>query len=282
MEKLNKVFVVGVLQEVSTRVGKDRNNQDYIAGSFVVKSGENHIEFKFYSGKLTQKGVLSQRYTRYEQLEGMLNQKVSVNGTIDSRAFYKASDGQIIPFNELNAGFVNIAKDADEDKANFEFSGFVRNPLYERRDSKDEVISYEIEVAQANYKEDGLNVVKFTVPNDQKIRAFVHDNYKKGYTIAISGDIIYTVEQNTVTEEVAFGDPIVKTFTNTRKNYLIRGGKEVILGEAAYQADDISNLEKGYATYLDSVEQEAKRENDSGAAISGDTPAKSATVNRLF
>ena len=39
-KKLNKVYIVGTLNEVSPRFGTSSNGSEYIAGDFVVQVGE--------------------------------------------------------------------------------------------------------------------------------------------------------------------------------------------------------------------------------------------------
>jgi hypothetical protein len=196
--------------------------------------------------------------------------------------FYSTKDGQVINFTEINAGFFQLAKDSEADTATFEYSGFVKTPLFERKNEKEEVVAYEIEIAQANYNETNMGIVKFRVPKDPNIRAAIENSYRKGATVSIQGQIFYLVEHVTKTEEVAFGTPIVKEFTNTTKILLITGGKDPIVNELAYTPEQINMLEAAYATEIERVEKEAKSENSKGKAVSGNTPNKSANTNRML
>jgi hypothetical protein len=86
----------------------------------------------------------------------------------------------------------------------------------------------------------------------------------------------------TKTEEVAFGDPITKTFTSIRKMFLVTAGKSPIVNETAYTPEQISTLEVSYKDYLANIEKEAKSDAQSGASVSLSSPAKTSSLNRLL
>lgn len=285
MEKLNKVYIVGTLNEVSPRFGTSSNGSEYIAGDFVVQVGEegdNLIKLSFYSNKLKKDGNPNKKYDNYAKLEGMKGQRIEVRGELRGREFFKPSDGQVIFFNEISAGFVNDAKADAADTATFEFVGYVRKPVYERLNKEEKIVGYKIEIGQANYSENGLNTITFDIsPKLPKVLEGVRSYYGKGTTVYISGQINHQVEQVTVTEEAAFGEPLVKEFTNTYKYLIITSGKEPILNEKAYSKDNIATLEAFYAENLAKIEKEAKDKNEEGKAVTESAPAKS-TNNRLL
>lgn len=283
MEKLNKVFVVGTLREVSTKKGTTEQGKNYIAGSFKVESEKSLIEFKFYSNELTEKGTLSKRYTNYLELENFLNLKVKVSGDISGRVFYQISQGQSINFNELNASFVNLAKETEQDTATFEYFGFVTKPLYERLNEKEELVAYEIEIGQANYREDNMQIIKFTVnPESKNIVREISNAYTKDKTVSILGKIYYIPFETTKTEEVAFGEPIVKVFNSVRKMFVITGGNKPVVDETAYTKEQIGQLQSAYNDFLEKIEKEAKEDVQSGKAVTVEKPANTSNINRLL
>lgn len=284
MERTNKPYIVGTLKEVNLRKGS-KDGKDYIGGDFVVEvTPTNLIEMKVFSFAKTNDGKENKRYSNYETLESLKGRRVKVTGEFSGRAFYQASQGQVIPFNEITASFINLAKDTDENTATFEFSGYVYKPLTERLDKEEKVIGYDLEVAQANYNGDNIQVIRFSVdPEARGIVNSVRNNYTKHSTISFSGIILHTPVTQTKTEEVEFGDPIVKTFTSVRKSYLITGGKAVIMNDLAYTPAQISALESAYANYIASVEKDAKEQASAGKqTISTPQQAKTSNVNSLI
>ena len=283
MERINKLHVVGTLTEVELRPGKTKSGDDFIAGNIKVEvSDDNILDMSFFATKFTKDGNPNVRYSNYTSLENFLNKRVKVSGEIQGRVFYSRNMGQVINFNELSAGFVNLATEKDANAATYEFSGFVHKPLVEKTNKEGKVYAHEIEVGQADYSGERLSVVKFQVMPDQaNIVHSIGTQYQKGMTIAFNGHVVYQTRTETRTEEVAFGDPLVKTFTSVQKNFLITGGKQPIMGGTAYTAEQISKLENAYNEYVLDVEAKAKEGAKSTGSAGNASPAKT-SVNALI
>ena len=275
MENLNKTYVVGTLKNVEIREGEKDNNK-YIAGKFAVQVSEkNFVQHTFFTFEKTKKGQASKRYSNYMTLERLENSRVKVTGSINSREYYVANDGQVVHFNEVNTGFINPAKDTDENTSTFEIAGYVIKPLHERNNKEGELISYEMVIGQADYKND-LAKIKLTVnlENGAMIEA-VQNNYVKNATISVLGEIRHETTPRTETVEVMIGDPVIKHFTDVIKTFTITGGKEVIVSDAAYSDKQISDLEDNYQRYILELEKDAKAKVESGESTVKDAPAKS-------
>jgi hypothetical protein len=282
MENLNKVFVIGTLVEVNTRKD-EKDGKNYIGGSFVVESEGNLIEFKLFSYQLTKEGKPNKKYTNYENLQNLIGSRVRVPGEISGRALYNESKAQVIPFAELNAGFVNLAKDTEQDTRTFEFSGFVTETLHERENQEGDLLYYEMSIGQANYSGENLNVVKFRVDKDSaKMVSVISDIYVANSTVSINGLISYVPHTETVKTEVAFGEAIVKTFNSVRKSFIITGGKEPISGETAYTDQQIEKLQEAYQNYLLDVEKKSKEETLSGKTVVTPKPAQTNKIGGLL
>lgn len=284
MERTNKVYVIGTLSQVKDTRSGEKDGIAWIAGTAVVTSGNSEIEFKYYSSEKTKAGKANSRYANYTGLEARVGERVKVNGELSGRLWFNEGQGQVINFNELSAGFFNTPKPTEADVATFEFGGFVVKPLYERLNQKEELISYELELGQANYNKDNMQIVKFTVDKDSPdiVRA-IESAYLKDATVIINGVIKYEVFVDTKVEEVAFGDPIVKTYQNTRKSFVITGGKQPVVEDGlVYTRDDIAKLQASYKTYVEGLELEAKNKADSGASAPKNGPAISDNTNRLL
>lgn len=282
MERVNKLYVVGELVDVVLRPGSNDRGA-FIAGNIDVKvSDENVLTMSFFATEKTKDGRLNVRYSNYASLEQMKGSRVKVSGEIQGRAFYNKTQGQVINFNELSAGFINLATEKDANVATYEYSGFVHKPLVEKLNKEDKLYAYEIEIGQADFSGERLSLVKFQIePNQVNIANSVRNHYLKGTTIAFNGEVVYKPITETKTEEVAFGEPLVKTFTSVQKSFLITGGKQPIMGGTAYTPEQIAKLENAYNEYIISVEKEAKSSAQSTGSTGTASPAKT-SVNSLL
>lgn len=283
LERTNKVYVVGTLREdIEVREG-EKDGQEYIGGKFSVEvSEDNVIEFKFFSYRLTVKNQRNKRYDNFKNLPNLAGQRVRINAELSGRAFYLANQGQTISFNEVSPSFINLAKNEDENTATFEFSGFVFSPLIERMDKEDNIVSYDLEVAQANYNGEKMQLLRFNInPSSRGIISSVRERYTKHSTIAFNGVIKHTPVTETKTEEVEFGEAITKTFTSIKKQYVITGGQNPLLDERAYTSEEIDALTSSYREFLLSVEENAKNSVESGDTISTPKEAKTSKIDSL-
>lgn len=283
MERTNKIYVIGTLIDVRDLREGEKDGSKWIAGSAIVGSGDSEIELKFFSTDKTKEGAQNKRYANYAGLKDKIGGRIKANGELSGRVFYNESSGQVIHFNEVSAGFFNDARPNDADVATFEFGGYVSKPLYERLDKEEKLVAYEMELSQSNYSGTGLNTVRFTVDkNSANIVKAIQGAYTKDRTVLINGEIRYIVSMIERTEEVAFGDPIVKQFQSTLKTFNITGGKEPIITEAAYSAADIARLEAAYKDYIAEVEREAKARSEAGAAAPANAPSSNSGTDRLL
>jgi hypothetical protein len=284
MERTNKVYVVGILRDDFEIREGDKDGQEYIGGNFKVEVEEdNLIEFKFFSYRNTVAGARNKRYDNFKNIPNLAGQRVRINGELAGRAFYLASQGQTISFNEVSPNFINIARNEDENVATFEISGFVFTPLVERADKEDNIVSYDLEVGQANYSGEKMQLLRFNIePSAKNIISSVREHYTKHSTIRFNGVIHYTPITETKTEEVEFGEAITKTFTSVRKQYLITGGKSPILTGEAYTAEQIEKLTESYRDFLLSVEENAKNSVEVGETVSTPKEAKKSNVDSLI
>lgn len=284
MERTNKIYVIGTLAQVKDVRTGDKDGVKWVAGTAVVTSDANEFEFKYYAAEKTQKGKENSRYANYETLANRVGERVKVNGEVSGRLWFNDAQGQVINFNELSAGFFNTPKPSEADVATFEFGGFVVKPLYERYNKEEELIAYEMEVAQANYNGDNMQIVRFSVDKDNpKTVSAISSTYSKGTTIFISGVIKYEVVMEEKVEEVAFGDPIVKKYQNTRKSFVITAGKQPIIDDGlAYSPAQIATLQSAYSDYTAQLEKDAKDKSQAGDSVVKKAPASSNNQDRLL
>ena len=161
------------------------------------------------------------------------------------------AEEQIRHFNTIRGTFFNKARTDEADTATFDFSGFVVKPIVERKNKDDETIGYRIEIAQANYNDTNMAVIRFDVnKNDINIAQAIESNYGVGSTVKIQGKISYETRVETKEEEVSFGEANKKTVIYTDKVYRITGGSQPLDEDNAdcYPASEIKALVAAYKT----------------------------------
>lgn len=292
--KKNEVFIIGELVDVKTDVRTDTKGKTYIGGKVsikvVVNNVENIIDVSVYANEKTKEGADSKMYKSYLTLDSLLGKRVRVTGNLGEGSIVDPSTGDVRHFNQINAKFINAAYSTDvEDKATFEYSGFVVRPIYERKDKEDNLLGYRIEVAQANWNDTNCFVVRFDIDKDDTQKAAVIEaNYIAGTTVEFSGNLgaVSTIETKTI--EADFGDPITKTFAKTDKTYSIVSGNLPLAADdekaytdaiiktliAAYKQADVDRVEKA----RNSTSEEAPAENSAAAAMSAITRKASASL----
>ena len=279
--KKNEVFIIGELVDVKTDVRTNSENKTYIGGKISIKvmvnNVENIIDASIYANEKTKEGADSKMYKSYLTLDGMIGKRVRVTGSLGEGSIVDPSTGDVRHFNQINAKFVNAAYSTDvEDKANFEYSGFVTRPIYERKDKEDNLLGYRIEVAQANWNDTNCMVVRFDLDKDDTQKAAVIEaHYVAGATVEFSGTLgaVSTVEVRTV--EADFGDPITKTFAKTDKTYSIVSGNLPLASddEKAYSDAMIKTLVAAYKQAdVDRVEK-ARNSNTNDASVADNSAA---------
>ena len=279
MTKKNNVFIVGTLVDVKTDVRTSSENKTYISGKVsvkvVVNGVENIIDASIYANEKTKEGADSKMYKSYLGLESLIGKRVRITGSLGEGSIVDESTGDVRHFNQINARFINAAYSTDtEDKATFEYSGFVVRELYERKDKEDNLLGYRIEVAQATYNDDNCIVVRFDVDkNDTKKADTISTHYIAKSTVEFQGTLGAVTTMETKTVEADFGDPIVKTFAKTEKSYTIVSGNLPLDedDEQAYSAEIIRTLIDAYKNSDHERVEKAKANAASSATVANPT-----------
>ena len=150
MANQSEVFIIGTVAEVQTRTGsttRDGVVSEYVSGKVVIKvvrdGIENLIECNVFANKMTKSGVPSKTYPVILGLEGMTGKRVRVTGDFSEGTMVDQSSGEVRHFNRIDARFINPAYTSDtEDKAEFDFTGFVTTGLTERTDREGNLLGY--------------------------------------------------------------------------------------------------------------------------------------------
>jgi hypothetical protein len=274
----NQISIIGTIESINLIKDSSPKVGAYIRGDLVVKVShpkQMNIPVSFFSGAVSTKDNKPRKL--YGQLESLRQgQRVSLSVTVGSNKFWDTTRGQLVKTTRLNLNFINNVSATDVDRADFVFSGFVKESLRELHSKDGELKGYIIQLAQASY--DGLRaeVIGFMVDeNNRQAINYITNEYTAGKTVKVSGQLDYDITTETREEAQDFGSPIVKTFQKSTKNLMITSGSSV--SEGVYEKEDIDKLLAADLDEDNSIQEKAKTQEKSGAVTSTNKPLASTT-----
>lgn len=268
----NKVEIIGTLESINTVKDTNPKTGAYIRGNLVVKVSSPktmNIPLNFFAAAQTKDGKPRKLYG---QLDGLRQgQRISLTCQIQDNKFYDQARGQLVKGKRLSVVFINAVRSDDKDRADFTYSGFVRETLKEVHNQEGELTGYSIKLAQATYDNSRAEVISFNIdPNNTQAIRYIQTEYTGGKTVKVSGELDYDVVTQTVEEAQDFGKPIVKTFQRNISNLIITGGVSVTEGN--YETQDVEMLLAGDLADDKSVEANARNQEKSGATAPTNKP----------
>lgn len=289
--KTNKCYFVGTLVEVKDhREVTYGDNKTAYSAKIVIKSvledgTESLTELQNFTSKTNKDGSLNKNYSIIANIKELLNKRVVVSGaSLVGERFWAKNTNQLVPATKYSFNLIREARPTDKDTATFSFGGFVARELVEQTDADDNIVCYKMTIAQANYREDNLQMIDFVVSKDNLAAvAAIQKMYTQGTTVEVEGICSNIVTTTTKTEERAFGDPIVKVFTNTDKKLVITSGGEPVEGEGEYTVEVIQTLMDAYTRQ--GIEIKNKANNESGiqtAEAAPKVPSKKSALAGLI
>lgn len=278
--KKNEVYVTGTLVDVKSKsyVTWGPNDTEAISVKLVIKvvrgEEEDLIEVGSFQNKIYAKsGKTNPTFTTLENIEELLDTRVALSGaSLKGERFWLASTSQLVEAPKINFSFIRAAKITDEDQAVFYYQGFVVRALAEKLDQDEKVSHYTLSLGQANYNEDNMHVLTFVVENDRPgIIKGIQDNYELFNTVYVKGILTNKVTIVTKTEEVAFGDPEVRSYTKTDRRFVITGAGLPIIGveDGEYTTEFIKKLNVAYVEEAAKLQSDAKNKQDDTPVSSG-------------
>lgn len=138
---------------------------------------------------------------------------------------------------QISSNFINSARESDKDTAKFEVTGVVLGMRPEQDKEGEETGRLIVNIGLVGYA-GKVNVIE-TIAEDNA-KSFIEDNWNKSDTVTVAGIINMTQKVTTYTEEVGFGEPIVRHRTESCRELLITAGsREGADEDHAYDEDDI-------------------------------------------
>lgn len=289
MEKINSVTIIGTLVETTLKEGitkatPERPSSKYINGSFVLKvnnkatNSEMLVEIPVFTSELKKDKTVSKVYEALQTLESNKGRRLEVHCGLTENKFYSDRNGAIIKTNKLRMNFFSVLPvgDTREDSATFSINGFIVEPLKEKNNKDGDLICYELKLGQSDYNEKKADIFTITVDaKNQSAADYIRDNYQKGDTVTLNGHLNYSVDTVTVKQEAEFGEPIIKTYQNSIKQFVCDSGKKELDG---YSDEVINSLITGAKEDDNAVLEKAR--NTAPANPSNPAPTQVASTNR--
>lgn len=277
LTKENKLNIIGTLDSINIVKDTSPKTGAYIRGNMVVKVSypkEMSIPLNFFAAAQTKDGKPRKIYGQLENLRQ--GQRIGISGSIGDNKFWDGSRGQLVKGKRLNVVYINEVKSSDQDRADFSYSGFVKEVVKEVHNSEGALVGYSIKLAQANYDNSRCEVVSFNIdPNNSQAVRYISAEYTGGKTVKVSGELDYDIITETREEAVDFGKPIVKTYQRNISNLIITSG--VSVDDGVYEKSDIDSLLAGDLKDDKDVEMKALGQQKSGGAVSQNKPLASTT-----
>jgi hypothetical protein len=270
----NGFKIVGKLVNAEVTIGTRKDGGQFVSTKAIVHSNIagvlNEFEVSFYSNEKTVDGADNKLFATYSKLPELLNKKIEINGYISESRFWSTKNEQMASAQVLNGKWVKGVVETSADEATYTLGGFVAKEVVDKTNKAGEVYRHDLVIAQSNYGGDNLSM--FTVhvkPEDREILQGVK-SYQAGNTVKIQGDLSFIVEEKVIEEQVGFGKPVLRKFTNITRGFYITGGSNPISDESSYDQVMIRTLIEAYKAA--DVERMNNAQNNS--------TAKTAVVNK--
>ena len=281
-ESFNKTTIQGTLVENNLELLNNEQLGTFISGDLVVRVGESDIKVNFFAKELKKDGGFNKIH---KSLIGVMTYpsiasdgvgvKVSITGgSISVNDFY-TDELEHISYSELKSNFVKKSTKNYKEENIFEFEGLVRR-VYDEVKEDAETGRLAIEVVGVNYAESALPVI-FVVEKESAIN-YIRAYYAPGKTVKVNGNIVFSTEKVSKTEESAFGDAIIKEYDKVTKDFVITAGTQPY-DENEYTAEDAKTIMENRNIMLegkkaDKVKKLAGNSTPKASAGKASTPKK--------
>lgn len=252
--KTNVVHIIGTLENATTEVkNSSRDGHEYIVVNAVVSSLingiKNEYDVRFMANKLTADKKINKLFEQYENIESLIGKKVDISGALRVNRFFSTKSNQIVNSQTIDGRFIHGTIESAIDVATFTITGFIAQLLTEKTNKEGKVYRYDIVIGQGNYSNDCASLYTLHVdPTNSAVVKGITNSYKIGDTVQFNGALNFKVEHVTVEDKnSAFGEPLVRTYTNRQRNFFILGGSNPLtVEEGAYPSEIIQSLIAAY------------------------------------
>ena len=303
----NKVEIWGYAQE-STLQEKEFNDkvtgQPYkaISGDVTIKTGEDETHvISYFAKELTKDGAVSKNF---KSLQTAMSEMITVADVAQGLSVgepsiltcqgeltlneFKTQGGELVSNIRINGKFAPSRFKGEistfEPKAKFDIEGIVYKTTKPELDKEgEETGRLTIDIYVPNYKGAIVPLTFVTDPSlSQTNKDYIEENFVKGASINIYGDMINKSKKTERVIEAGFGEPKVETTYERTRDFVAIGGKLYEVGVHDKQVFDVSLLKEAISNrerFLASLEaQEQKPQEDKKAGFGGEQPKQDKTA----
>lgn len=231
-EAKNKVELEGLVNEVKIEE-KEVKGKEAIMGTIDIKVAENEVHsVRVFSYKQkkdgTENGIYKGLKTIKDEVvsvakagnEGATKVRIN-NGSISVNEFFNRND-ELVSNPQIKTNFINRVKDEDEysPQARFELELVVSKVIPEFKNNE-ETGRMKISGWTPIY---GGKVIPVELVVTEEGSPFVEDNFTKGSTVFVYGEIVNFREETIRTIEMDFGEPKEERSVRYNREMLVTGG----------------------------------------------------------
>lgn len=291
----NKIEVEGLLLEVDSREGKTADGREFMSARLTIETVEDseQHQVEMFSMKLkkdgTENGIYNSLKTVAEEYKSVKDvgreeaDKVRTT-TGEIRLNDYVNDRGLQSFPQISATFINRVEAGQEfnPHAKFETEVVVDRVVEEMDKDQEETGRAILHGYIPLY---GGRVIPFEFKVGEDGTGYVMDNYEKGDTVFVYGEIINQTEKVVTKVESAFGADKENVKYYTIREFVITGGTEPYEEENAntYNLDSIAKALNEREAYLEELKKnhESNKDKKSGRRGGFDTaPKKNRTVEK--
>jgi len=272
-EGINNVNLHGLLVENSlvANVSK-KNGKNYIGGNLIVEvkndasvaDGVSQVPVNFFAFEFKKDGNPNKIY---QSLASVMNNYksaaevgrenadyVSITGGRIEENFFFTQDLRFISTFRISSNFVNRAKEKELGKGTFEVETYI-NSIDEEEDPINPENSRLVIVGLVPNFFGRVYRLRFYV-DGEKAQNYVNSNYSPGDTVKLGGELVNRQIKTTYTEEMEFGEDIVRTYTNSRKELVAIQGSAPFEETTAWKEENIKAAAQERQNEIDRLKQE--------------------------
>lgn len=296
----NNVYIDGILSENNLEYGSFQKNgvtTECIRGSVTILVHQTiddvpadvSVPVHFFATKLTKSGGPN---PAYESIETAMKTFVSIakagsedeadrvrisKGRIEMNEYFNA-DGKLISFPRITASFINkINKSQSKPEAAFNCEMVIAAMDYEVDAQGEPTGRYKVKGIIPKFG-DKIDIVDFVCTKPKTIDGLM-SYWSINDTVSFRGRLNFTVQTETIQEEMAFGDdPITRQRTRTISDLIITSGNMPLEGDLQY---DLNDIQAAITERKQRLEAQKTRDMEKAKARTAPAPANEVSHGAL-
>ena len=275
-QTINKVNITGVLVKNGLEKRNEGEQNEFIFGSLVLRTedgSEHEVNYFANKYKKDQNGNFTNEISKmFEGYETIMSDYISLEDDVEnadvirigmgefSSNDFKGKDGNVISTNKIRAKFANRLsaeeKTTNPKVATFEVSGVITK--MEQEMIKDQPTGNGIVMLDVISYGGTIVPIRLTIPTDL-VEGFGKAGFYETGASKFSGKLVNTKSVETIVEQQAFGDDIVKEITKTKKMNEVRGGSPLgTLDVLKITQEEYATAQSKRRLKLDEIKNEVK------------------------